>query len=152
MTKIAVDDAELKKLIRSFGLVKEDLKRLNEKLNSKLPSKIIRMLEKKTPTDTGETRAAWDVSRKGSNGFIITNDNGSIIQFLMDGTKPHKIEPVDKSVLLFSMGSSKIFAKFVNHPGYSSKMDERSIYMELGRIIDKVVDEVITSILRKKLR
>lgn len=151
MANMKVDDSEIRKLVKDFNATKIDMKKYNKLINRRLPKKMIQILKKHTPKDTGETAESW-ISQKTSSGFVISNDRGAIIEFLQEGTKPHVIKPKDKSVLFFEKGGSKIFAKFVNHPGYSPQMKESVILAQILEALEKETDRIITKILKDNLK
>ena len=149
---MSVNIDQIKTLARNMKSLGADMRKVNAKLNSVLPPKLLKMLEKGTPKDTGKTSKEWTVKRNGSNGFQITNKNGNILTFLIEGTKPHIIEPVNKSALFFQMNGSKIFAKFVEHPGTPSQMNYKSLFGKMMKVVDKETDLIITSMLKKKIK
>lgn len=124
-----------------------DLSTLPDKLTINLPERLLKFLKGITPTDTGETRNAWTVT-SSPDGFNIVNSNGAIIEFLIKGVKPHLIEPKDESVLKIKLPGSIIFAKFVNHPGYSPKIDENIFYDGIIKIVDEELSLEIDDILK----
>jgi hypothetical protein len=148
MVRITIDDADIKRLTQSFKLSSKQIKKFNQILNRELPKKLLKILRKHTPKDTGETSRSWKFNKQ-PDGFTITNDRGGIIQFLIDGVEPHVIKPKDKSVLLLKLPGSQIFAKVVNHPGYSKQMNVRTIFTEIERSIEDTVNMIITDILKK---
>jgi len=152
MAKIRFNTGPIDALNDKLKLTSAEIKKLNKLLNSKLPNELLKILRRHTPKDTGETSKAWEIQKKGGNGFTIVNERGGIIQFLIDGVRPHDIFPKDKSVLMMNIGSSKIFAKFVEHPGYPKQMNVDKIFDEINKATDKVLDRIITDILKRKLK
>ena len=128
-----------------------NFKGINKQLNTRLPAKIKLILEKNTPKDTGQTSRSWTVNKRGTNGFSIENDRGGIVEFLMQGVEPHKINPKDSSVLKIKLPGSVIFAKFVNHPGYDKQMDGDKIFKEILIALNREINRIVEDIIKKKL-
>lgn len=72
-----------------------------------------------TPVAKGELRRNWNVryenTPKGVTG-VIANSTQHIWP-LIDGARPHVIEPHTARVLAFRVGGKTVFARRVHHPG-----------------------------------
>lgn len=62
------------------------------------------------------------------------------------GARPHKIEPKKKTALRWVSGSSFVFAKFVNHPGYRGDDYMTRAADEAVRRMPEIVDKAIKQI------
>jgi len=152
MADIKMDRSQIDKLGRSFLKIKQDMKsKFNTDITHTIAPKVLKILIQKTPKDTGETAREWKIKKNGSSGFIITNGRGGIVEFLTEGVKPHLIEPKDSSVLVMKLGTSVIFAKFVNHPGYSKQMDKKGIFKQIANLIEKESNIIVSDKFKKNL-
>ena len=151
MVRVDIDDTFIDELVKDLKLTKQDFKKFNRQLSKDLPGKLVKELRKLTPKDTGKTAQAWTAHKKSNNGFELINTNGDIITFLIQGTKPHLIEPKDKSVLMMQLPQSTLFAKFVNHPGYDPQIDITNLHNKMKTIIEREVGKIIENMLDKRL-
>ncbi len=131
--------------------MEREFNNINKHLAVRLPNKLLTYLEQETPKDTGETSRSWRINKKGSNGFSMENGRGGIVEFLMKGVKPHIINSKDDSVLTVKLPGSILFAKFVNHPGYSPKIVATDLWNGINIIIEKEINEIVTDIVKRKL-
>lgn len=152
MANFTIEKAAFESIAKSSKMTGQDLKQFNSRLNKELPKKILAMLRNITPKDTGETSESWTVKRNGNSGFAILNKRGAIVEFLIEGTKPHVIEPKDKSVLKMKVGQSVIYSKAVNHPGYGSQIDKASMDKKLLDLVIKETEKITTDILIKRFK
>jgi len=68
---------------------------------------------------TGATVNATQAVTKGLRSSIFVDKKDiPYIEPLYEGSKPHIIRPKDTGALSFVIGSTRIFAKEVRHPGY----------------------------------
>lgn len=152
MANFRIEKAAFDSIAKSSKMAGQDLKQFNSRLNKELPKKIIKMLRKMTPKDTGDTSEAWTVKRNGNSGFTILNKRGAIVEFLIEGVKPHVIEPKDKSVLKMKIGTSVIYSKIVNHPGFGSQINKTSMDKKLVDLVMKETEKITTDILIKRFK
>ena len=125
--------------------IKKSIKNLDlfiHEINKIIPKKMITLLKKMTPKDTGDTSKSWSVATKNNKGFIITNKRGNIIKFLLEGVKPHTIKS-NESVLTIKLPGSILFARVVNHPGYDNKMDADKINKAISRLLDVEINKIL---------
>lgn len=55
-------------------------------------------------------------------GFVVqVGSDKDYAAAVHEGTRPHRIEPRNASVLVFQVGNRKVFAMHVNHPGTRGK-------------------------------
>lgn len=116
-----------------------------EDMYSKMGTEIVKYLKSITPVDSGETRNAW-VFRADDRGLRIANTNGGLIELLISGVRPHRIEAKQSKVLSFRLGGSQIFATFVNHPGFGPQMPpEKKIFRKIEDIINNIIEDNLLS-------
>lgn len=109
------------KLGRSRVLV---LGSLNRSLR-RIGGHFVPALKSRTPVRTGKLRASTRFQVKGSAEDMrlevrqgARSKQGVIYRpFVVGGTRPHEIRPVNKKALRFNIGGRVVFAKKVNHPG-----------------------------------
>lgn len=100
------------------------------------------LLERKSPRVTGELASSWQLTSQGDT-VIVENDTPQA-RFVVDGTRPHVILPVNANALSFYVNGTHVFAKRVNHPGTAP-----------NPFVDEAVSEVeydIEMIVERKLR
>lgn len=129
----------------------DDFKKIHVLVNKDLSRSILKLLKRITPKDTGDTSDSWTVSSSGKNGLSFKNTRGHIFELLISGTRPHEIRPRNKSVLLMEIGGSKVFAKFVKHPGYKSQIDETDLMQKVTQLVMDEFDEKTHEILDDNL-
>lgn len=148
---VVIDKKQIETLSKNLKQIKGDMRKFNSELPSKTGPKIIKYLKRVTPKDTGDTSNSWKMKKLGSNGFVIENDNGDIVEFLMFGVKPHKIEPKEKSVLVAKLGTSILFAKFVDHPGYGVQLPKKKTFDAILKIVQEESGMIVNKKIKRRL-
>lgn len=107
-------------------------------------SRILATAKVTSPVDTGAMRAAHKPSNIRLTAQGGTADIESVqtySMFVHEGTKAHTIVPKRASVLSFTIGGRRVFAKSVNHPGTKAQpWLRRALETEGGRLGFVVTD------------
>lgn len=77
---------------------------------------LLRQSDAKAPVDTGQLRGTGDVARRGVARFQVRYP-ADYASYTDTGTRPHVIRPRNARVLRFTVGSTTVFTRKVNHPG-----------------------------------
>ena len=100
------------------------------------------------------TKLTESIKYRVENNTVIIYTDNEILTFIEEGTKPHKIRPKNKKLLVFEAnkrGTRKdgskfvygdlIFAKVVNHPGTDPKPFFSSVFFESEGVIKQFLNE-----------
>jgi hypothetical protein len=101
-------------LAERFARLQSRLPSQLENQRKKLRQIVLQATKRQTPVKTGALKASLRWVTTGDTDVLWGIYYG---QYVITGTRPHVIEPVNAKALRFMIGGQVIFAKSVNHPG-----------------------------------